>query len=87
MPFTVVINDSRAAKFTGMSRHEMQEAQPGTGKETKLIFDEKGLVKVIGRGETNSLITYTGMYNASGTLCYIYPNAAGNGITVSTVKP
>jgi hypothetical protein len=85
--FTVVTNDARAAKVTGMQRHEMQEAQPGTGKETKVIFDERGLIAVIGRGETNPLITYKALNNAAGVLCYIYPNAAGNGVLCSTVKP
>ena len=86
-PMTVVTNDARAAKFTGLSRHEMQEAQPGTGKETKVLVDERGIVCIIGRGETNPLITYKAFYNAGGTLCYIYPNAAGNGVLCSTVKP
>jgi len=85
--FTVVTNDARAAKITGMQRHEMQEAQPGTGNETKVIVDEVGVVCIIGRGETNPLITYKALYNAGGTLCYVYPNAAGNGVLCSTVKP
>jgi hypothetical protein len=41
----------------------------------------------MGRGTTDPDITYLGLRNANGTKCYIYPNAAGNGIVVSTVKP
>ncbi len=40
-----------------------------------------------GRGATDTDITYIALRNASGTKCYIYPNAAGNDITVSTTKP
>lgn len=86
-PYTVVTNDARAAKLTGTSRHEMQEVQGTTSRETKVIVDERGVVCIIGRGESNPLITYKAFYNAAGTLCYIYPNAAGNGVLCSTVKP
>jgi hypothetical protein len=41
----------------------------------------------LGRGTTDTDITYLGLRNANGTKCYIYPNAAGNGIVVSTEKP
>jgi hypothetical protein len=40
-----------------------------------------------GRGATDTDITYIALRNASGTKCYVYPNAAGNAITVSTTKP
>jgi len=41
----------------------------------------------IGRGTTDTDITFIALRNASGTKCYIYPNATGDGITVSTTKP
>jgi hypothetical protein len=39
------------------------------------------------RGVTDPDISGWIMTNASGTVCYVYPNSAGNGITVSTTKP
>jgi hypothetical protein len=41
----------------------------------------------LGRGVTDPDITYLALRNANGTKCYIYPNAAGDGIVVSTTKP
>jgi hypothetical protein len=41
----------------------------------------------LGRGTTDTDITYLGLRNANGTKCYIYPNAAGNGIVVTTIQP
>ena len=41
----------------------------------------------IGQGDTDTDISYIALRNASGTLCYVYPDAAGTGITVSTTKP
>jgi hypothetical protein len=41
----------------------------------------------LGRGGSDTDITYLALRNANGTKCYIYPNAAGNGIVVSTTKP
>ncbi len=40
-----------------------------------------------GRGVTDTEITYIALRNSNGTKCYLYPNAAGTGITVTTVKP
>lgn len=41
----------------------------------------------VGRGSTDTDITYVALRNDTGVKCYIYPNAAGNGIVVSTTKP
>ena len=41
----------------------------------------------IGRGVTDTDITYIALRNATGVKSYIYPNAGGTGITVSTTKP
>lgn len=41
----------------------------------------------IGRGTTDTDITFIALRNASGAKCYIYPNATGDGIEVSTTKP
>lgn len=41
----------------------------------------------IGRGATDTDITYIALRNATGVKCYVYPNSGGTGITVSTTKP
>jgi hypothetical protein len=41
----------------------------------------------IGQGDTDTDISYIALRNASGTLCYIYPDSAGTGIVVTTTKP
>lgn len=41
----------------------------------------------IGRGTTDADIQFIALRNASGTLVYIYPNPAGDGVVVSTTKP
>lgn len=86
-PFTVVTNDARTTRLTGAQRHEMQEVQGSPSREGKVFFDEVGTLKIVGRGESNPLITYSAHFNSNNVLCYIYPNAAGNGIVVTTVKP
>ena len=87
MSFTIVTNDARAAKITGTQRHEMQEVQGTSSRELKVYFDEVGLVALIGRGETDATLTYVALQKTGGTLTYIHPNAAGDGIVVTTVKP
>jgi len=42
---------------------------------------------VIGRGTTDTDITYIALRNSAGTLCYIYPATAGNAIVVQTTVP
>jgi len=41
----------------------------------------------IGRGDTDTDITYIRLKNAGGNDIYIYPNAGGDGVTVSNTKP
>ncbi|MFH2036754.1 MAG: dockerin type I repeat-containing protein [Candidatus Zixiibacteriota bacterium] len=41
----------------------------------------------LGRGTSNTNITYMALRNANGTKCYIYPDPTGNTIIVSTTKP
>lgn len=40
-----------------------------------------------GRGTSDLDITYLALRNASGTKVFIYPNAGGTGVTVSTTAP
>jgi len=85
--YTVVTNDPRTTRLTGVNRHEMQEAQAGAKTDDKVVEDELGGVFATGRGVLDKNVTYIQLYNTSGTKVYIYPNAAGNGLVVSTVKP
>jgi hypothetical protein len=41
----------------------------------------------LGRGATDTDITFIALRNADGELCYVYPNAAQNAIVVSATKP
>lgn len=75
------------AKQTASARHEMYEDDGGAGGETKIILDPLGITSIIGRGDTDLDITYIALFNANGTLVYIYPNNAGTGLIVTTVKP
>lgn len=84
MTLTRVLNDPRATAACSGGRdtgHEM-----GSQKlESKI--DAKGPVYELGRGVTDPAITYVALYNTSGVKCYLFPNAAGNGVTCSTTKP
>ena len=41
----------------------------------------------IGRGDTDTDITYLRLKNASGTNTYLYPNSSGDAVSVSSSKP
>lgn len=41
----------------------------------------------LGRGATDTDISYLALRNAGGTLCYVYPDSTGTAIVVTTVKP
>lgn len=86
-PLSVVTLDKRALRVTGMARHEMQEAQAGAGTFDKIIEDEFGLVTAMGRGTLDRNVTYITLQNTNNQRVFIYPNAAGNGLVVTTVAP
>ena len=46
-----------------------------------------GVEAMLGRGETDTDITYIALYNADGEKCYIYPNTDQDDIVVSGTKP
>lgn len=87
VPFTIVQNNPQALRQTGSERHEMYEDSGGAGNEAKAILDPLGITALIGRGDTDTNITYLGLFNTNATLVYIYPNNAGTGLIVTTVKP
>lgn len=84
MQITRVLNDDRATRVTGASRHAMNEMG---SKVFESKFDSKGLVYAVGRGETDPNKTYIELKNTNGTSCFLYPNDAGDGVLCSTVKP
>lgn len=86
-PLTVVTLNPVQAINTGVNRHEMQEDSGGAQTEAKWITDENGRIVGFGRGVLDPNVTYMVLLNTNNQLCYIFPNAAGNGIIVSTVKP
>lgn len=61
-------------------------SQNSPGAAERIIFAD-GVDAEIGRGATDTDITYLALRNASGTKVYISPNAAGTGVDVSTTKP
>lgn len=60
---------------------------PEVGRNSRTDADMNGIKGAFGRGETDTDITYFEAMNENGTPCFIYPNAAGNGILVSTTRP
>lgn len=86
-PFTVVSNDTRAKRVTGVARHEMQEAQAGADTFDYILEDERGSVMFAGRGTTDRKVTYIMLHNTNGTRCFIYPNSSGTGLIVTPVNP
>jgi hypothetical protein len=61
----------------------------GTSNPSEMlqVFWQTNVDAELGRGVSDPDITYLALRNANGTKCYIYPNAAGNGIVVSITKP
>ncbi len=57
------------------------------GRNSRTDQDMQGIKGAFGRGETDQDITYFEAMNEAGVPCFIYPNAAGNGIIVSTSRP
>jgi hypothetical protein len=85
-PFTVVTNDPRTARLTGVARTSMQEAQGGADFDDEILDDEVGPVMAFGRGVSDPTVTYLALYR-NGTKVYLYVNADLDGAIVTTVKP
>jgi len=84
MALTVSTNDSvatRACRSGEVSQVQMDS------KECRLWADDKGHVATVGRGESDVGITYLSLRNTNGTEIFVYPNAAGNGVIVTSTKP
>jgi len=61
----------------------------GSDAPTEKVYVEwaTGVDAEMGRGTSDPDITYLALRNANGTRCYIYPDAAGTGIVVTTTHP
>lgn len=46
-----------------------------------------GVEAELGRGTTDTDVTYIALHNETGQKVYIHPNAPANGVTASTIKP
>lgn len=57
------------------------------GNDIQLIDGDGNLVAEIGRGTTDTDITFLLLKNADGESAYIFPNAAQTGIVVQATKP
>lgn len=82
--FTISKNDALAS-LAGIAA--CTEANSASADILKEWFDKLGFAVEIGRGLTDTDITYIAMKNENGTLIYAYPNAAGTGWTVTPTKP
>nr|MBN2277965.1 hypothetical protein [candidate division Zixibacteria bacterium] len=51
------------------------------------VFWANNVDAEVGRGTTNTSITFLSLRNANGTKCYIYPDPTGTVLMVSTTKP
>lgn len=67
--------------------------QHGIGNKFKsaldFVFSPSSLASSIelGRGDSDTDITYIMLKNANGTSVYFYPNSSADALTVSTSKP
>ncbi len=52
-----------------------------------IFADKEGIAVRLVRGTTDTDITALALRNQDGTECFIYPNAAGNGVIVTAVAP
>jgi len=67
--------------------HDADNANIDIGNGDLEFNDSTGELGEIGRGTTDTDITYLKLYNASGGACYVYPSATKTGVIVSGAKP
>lgn len=79
-----VVNDPRAP-YVGDAVNT--QANDAGSKVANRWLDQLGRVAQLGRGESDPNVTYLMLFNTNSTECYLYPNADGDALTVSTVKP
>lgn len=84
--YTTSLNDSVATN-AGTEAGTEGNAESVMNDVVKEWFDTLGFVARVGRGQTDTNRTYLSLFNHSGTEIFIYPNDAGNALTVTSVKP
>jgi len=72
MALTVITNDTTATLRTSADT---------------AIEDMTGFRSAVGRGATDTDITFQALRNEDGTVSYTYPNAASNGLITTTTRP
>lgn len=66
---------------------EADNPSASTSTGTVKVTFASGVDAILGRGTTDTDITFIALRNANGVLAYIYPNSTPDGVTVSTTKP
>jgi len=88
-PTLAVLSDD-AATYTAINAQGIILASGGIiSSAGDIVFSPGGLASsgIIGRGSTDTDITYLMLKNADGEICYLYPNATQDALTVSNTKP
>lgn len=68
-------------------RTDLDDKTDLVGSESSLGMDALGIRNGVGRASVDQDITYLLLMNENGTPVYIYPNAAADGIVVTSVRP
>lgn len=84
MALSVTENDPRLRLLTSAAGTE-EAAMADT--VSKVFGDKRGVAARIVRGSGDTDITALVLKNEDGTEVYVYPNAAGNGLIVTTTAP
>jgi hypothetical protein len=72
--------------FVSSQSKSLKTVSLSSGQEFKATWDTNVDAR-LGRGSSDTDITYIALRNANGTIVYLYPNSSGNGLNVSTTIP
>ena len=62
--------------------------KPSDSRKGMIWRDEAGKeIGELGRGTTDTSVTFLKLYNTGATAVYVYPNSGGTGVTVTTTAP
>lgn len=67
-----------------MSAVHIKQTEDG---KLQFVQSDGAVLMELGRGSTDTDITFIRLYNADGESAYVYPNATQDGITVSGSAP
>lgn len=82
--YGAVIHSNNEDMF--FSRGSVGIGTPNPVERLQVVWDT-GVDAELGRGVTDVNISYLALRNTNGVKCYIYPDAAGTGLVVTTTKP